>query len=60
MNEREQHLVDELHGKSCTHTEIAKLLSRERQIFKEKRAELGDCLIDVENYLLDKYKKGGT
>ena len=54
--ERELELVKELHKKGRTHTEIALCVQRERKIFKVGSIEIGECLKDVEQILLNFYR----
>lgn len=58
--ERELELIQELHKKGSTHTEIAKCLQRERKIFKAEPTDMGECLKEVEKIILNTYRWRGT
>jgi hypothetical protein len=58
--EREFELIQELHKKGSTHTEIAKCLQRERKIFKTEPTDIGECLKEVENTILNLFRWRGT
>lgn len=55
--EREAELINELHRKGHTHTDIARCLERERKIFKVEPAELSECLKEVERIILNTYRR---
>jgi hypothetical protein len=56
MRERETALIKELHKKYVKHTEIARCIFRERKIYK-KESTLDECLRDVEDIILELYKR---
>jgi len=55
--ERERSLVLELYEKGNSHTDIARCIARERKIFNIEQKKIGEILIEVENIILDRYRR---
>ena len=57
VNDEEKKLILELYKKDRTHTEIAICIQRERKVYKNPRIQMSDCLSDVEQIILDEYRR---
>jgi hypothetical protein len=59
IHERELDLIKELYKNGSTHTEIAKCIQRERKLFKAGHTDIGECLREVEETILNLCRRKG-
>ena len=57
VSDEEKKLILELYKTDMTHTSIAVCIQRERKIYKNARIQMSDCLADVEQTILDEYRR---